>query len=97
MRTTSTSVPGSTSPSSAFTSTAFSPKRTVPIGASLVIVFPLSPTASTADSEDTAFDGTVEGSNDHHKAEAIFKAFAKSIYDACKIEHDEILSTKGVL
>lgn len=41
--------------------------------------------------------GTVEGSNDHHKAEAIFKAFAKSIYDACKIEHNEILSTKGVL
>ena len=41
--------------------------------------------------------GTVEGSNDHHKAEAIFKAFEKSIYDACKIEHDEILSTKGVL
>lgn len=41
--------------------------------------------------------GTVEGSNDHHKAEAVFKAFAKSIYDACKIEHDEILSTKGVL
>ena len=25
------------------------------------------------------------------------KAFAKSLYDACKIEHDEILSTKGVL
>ncbi len=41
--------------------------------------------------------GTVEGSNDHHKAEAIFKAFAKSLYGACKIEHDEILSTKGVL
>ena len=41
--------------------------------------------------------GTVEGSNDHHKAEAVFKAFAKSISDACKIEHDEILSTKGVL
>lgn len=41
--------------------------------------------------------GTVEGSNDHHKAEAVFKAFAKSIYEACKIEHDEILSTKGVL
>lgn len=41
--------------------------------------------------------GTVEGSNDHHKAEAVFKAFAKSVYDACKIEHDEILSTKGVL
>ena len=41
--------------------------------------------------------GTVEGSNDHHKAEAVFKAFAKSIYDACKIEHEEIISTKGVL
>ena len=41
--------------------------------------------------------GTCEGHNDHHKAEAVFKAFAKSLYDACKIEHDEILSTKGVL
>ncbi|MDO5850486.1 MAG: imidazoleglycerol-phosphate dehydratase HisB [Methanobacteriaceae archaeon] len=41
--------------------------------------------------------GTAEGVNDHHKAEAIFKAFAKSLYDACKIEHDIILSTKGVL
>ena len=41
--------------------------------------------------------GTYEGANDHHKAEALFKAFAKSLYDACKIEHDEILSTKGVL
>ena len=40
---------------------------------------------------------TAEGVNDHHKAEAIFKAFAKSLYDACKIEHDVILSTKGVL
>lgn len=41
--------------------------------------------------------GTVDGINDHHKAEAIFKAFAKSLYEACKIEHDKILSTKGVL
>ena len=41
--------------------------------------------------------GTCDGANDHHKAEALFKAFAKSLYDACKIEHDEILSTKGVL
>lgn len=41
--------------------------------------------------------GELKGLNDHHKAEAIFKAFAKSIYDGCKIEHDEILSTKGVL
>ncbi len=41
--------------------------------------------------------GIANGVNDHHKAEAIFKAFAKALYDACKIEHDEILSTKGVL
>lgn len=41
--------------------------------------------------------GTVEGVNDHHKAEAIFKAFAKSIKDAIKVEHDQIPSTKGVL
>jgi len=38
-----------------------------------------------------------EGSNDHHKAEAIFKAFAKALKDACKIEHDSIPSTKGII
>ncbi len=37
------------------------------------------------------------GSNDHHEAEAIFKAFAKSLKDACKIEHDSIPSTKGII
>ena len=41
--------------------------------------------------------GTVEGVNDHHKAEAIFKAFAKSLKQAIKVEHDQIPSTKGVL
>lgn len=41
--------------------------------------------------------GAVEGANDHHKAEAIFKAFAKSLKDAIKIEHDQIPSTKGTL
>ena len=41
--------------------------------------------------------GTAEGANDHHKAEAIFKAFAKSLKDAIKIEHNQIPSTKGVL
>lgn len=41
--------------------------------------------------------GTVEGANDHHKAEAVFKAFAKSICDAIEIVHDQIPSTKGVL
>ena len=38
-----------------------------------------------------------EGSNDHHKAEAIFKAFAKALKEACKVEHDSIPSTKGVI
>lgn len=41
--------------------------------------------------------GTVNGFNDHHKAEAIFKAFARSIKEAIKIEHDDVPSTKGVL
>ena len=37
------------------------------------------------------------GINDHHKAEAVFKAFAKSLKDAIKVEHNQIPSTKGVL
>ena len=41
--------------------------------------------------------GEVQGVNDHHKCEAIFKAFAKALKDAIKIEHDQIPSTKGVL
>ena len=41
--------------------------------------------------------GTVEGVNDHHKAEAVFKAFAKALKKKKKIEHDQIPSTKGVL
>jgi len=38
-----------------------------------------------------------EGSNDHHKAEAIFKAFAKALNEACNVVHDSIPSTKGVI
>ena len=41
--------------------------------------------------------GVSKGANDHHQAEAVFKAFAKSLKEAIKIEHDEIPSTKGVL
>lgn len=41
--------------------------------------------------------GKVTGSNDHHKAEALFKAFAKSLKEAIKIEHNQIPSTKGIL
>ncbi len=38
-----------------------------------------------------------EGENDHHICEAIFKALARSLNDATKITHDQILSTKGKL
>lgn len=40
---------------------------------------------------------SAEGSNDHHKAEAIFKAFAKALKNACNVEHDSIPSTKGII
>ncbi|MCY3410778.1 MAG: imidazoleglycerol-phosphate dehydratase HisB [Candidatus Heimdallarchaeota archaeon] len=42
----------------------------------------------------------LEGENDHHKLEAIFKAFAKSMRLACQInenQKDEIPSTKELL
>ena len=39
----------------------------------------------------------VEGRNDHHKVEALFKAFARALSDASRVEHDEIPSTKGML
>lgn len=38
-----------------------------------------------------------EGTNEHHKIEAIFKAFAKSIRMAVKKEGNELPSTKGIL
>ena len=38
-----------------------------------------------------------EGANEHHKIEAIFKAFAKAIKMAVKKEGDQVPSTKGML
>ncbi len=38
-----------------------------------------------------------EGDNDHHKTEALFKAFAYAMKRAAVIEGQEIKSTKGVL
>ncbi|GAB4124714.1 MAG: bifunctional histidinol-phosphatase/imidazoleglycerol-phosphate dehydratase HisB [Raineya sp.] len=38
-----------------------------------------------------------EGENDHHLIEGVFKAFAKAVKMAIKIEHNELPSTKGVL
>lgn len=37
------------------------------------------------------------GKNDHHKAEAIFKAFAHALKMAVKLEGDGVLSSKGSL
>lgn len=37
------------------------------------------------------------GKNDHHVAEALFKAVAHALKDAMEIKGDKILSTKGVL
>jgi len=52
---------------------------------------------SFASSGKININAKVEGENDHHKIEALFKAFAKSLKDASRIEHDMIPSTKGVL
>lgn len=37
------------------------------------------------------------GVNDHHKAEAIFKALARAMKEAVVIESDQVTSSKGVL
>lgn len=37
------------------------------------------------------------GKNDHHKIEAIFKALARAVKAAIKVESDRVVSSKGVL
>lgn len=39
----------------------------------------------------------VKGKNDHHKAEGLFKAFAKALKMAVKIESEKLLDSKGVI
>jgi imidazoleglycerol-phosphate dehydratase len=38
-----------------------------------------------------------EGENDHHQVEATFKALARALYDATRVVHDHVPSTKGVI
>jgi imidazoleglycerol phosphate dehydratase HisB len=52
---------------------------------------------SFANSARININARVEGENDHHQIEALFKAFAKALKDASQVEHDSIPSTKGVL
>jgi imidazoleglycerol-phosphate dehydratase len=52
---------------------------------------------SFANSARININAKVEGENDHHKIEALFKSFARALKEASKVEHDSIPSTKGVL
>ena len=52
---------------------------------------------SFANSAKININANVDGDNDHHKIEALFKSFAIALKDASKIEHDSIPSTKGIL
>jgi len=52
---------------------------------------------SFASSAKININAKVEGENDHHKIEALFKAFARALKDASVIEHDSMPSTKGSL
>lgn len=53
--------------------------------------------ASFANSAKININAKVEGENDHHKIEALFKSFAQALKEASMIEHDSIPSTKGIL
>ena len=52
---------------------------------------------SFASSARININAKVEGENDHHQIEALFKALARALKDAVQVEHDQIPSTKGVL
>jgi len=52
---------------------------------------------SFANSAKININAKVEGENDHHKIEALFKSLARALKEASIIEHNSIPSTKGIL
>ncbi|MDR0853609.1 MAG: imidazoleglycerol-phosphate dehydratase HisB [Clostridiales Family XIII bacterium] len=53
--------------------------------------------AFATNAEITLHINLLYGENDHHRAEAIFKAFAHALKKAAKVDGDTLLSTKGTL
>jgi len=52
---------------------------------------------SLAEAMGAAVHITVTGDDDHHKTEAVYKAFGRALRQAIRIEGDAVPSTKGVL
>ena len=52
---------------------------------------------SLAEAMGAAIHVTVTGDDDHHKTEAVYKAFGRALRQAIRIEGDAVPSTKGVL
>jgi len=52
---------------------------------------------SLAEHLGAAIHVTVTGDDDHHKTEAVYKAFGRALRQAIRIEGDAVPSTKGVL
>ena len=52
---------------------------------------------SLAEHLGAAIHVSVTGEDDHHKTEAVYKAFGRALRQAIRVEGDEVPSTKGVL
>jgi len=52
---------------------------------------------SLAEHLGAAIHVSVTGEDDHHKTEAVYKAFGRALRQAIRIEGDAVPSTKGVL
>ena len=52
---------------------------------------------SLAEAMGAAVHITVTGNDDHHKTEAVYKAFGRALRQAIRVEGDVVPSTKGVL